>query len=63
MEFYVNGVLTNTDTAGPWSFNWTNVPAGSYAITAKAVDQLDGETKNRGQTTVSVCLPWWDVAR
>jgi RHS repeat-associated protein len=44
VEFYVNGVLTNTDTAGPWSFNWTNVPAGSYAITAKAVDQLNGET-------------------
>jgi RHS repeat-associated protein len=44
VEFYVNGVLTNTDTAGPFSFNWTNVPAGSYAITAKAVDQLNGET-------------------
>ena len=44
VEFYVNGQLVNTDTAGPWSFNWTNVPAGSYAITAKAVDQLNGET-------------------
>jgi RHS repeat-associated protein len=44
VEFYVNGNLTHTDAAGPWSFNWTNVPAGSYAITAKAVDQLNGET-------------------
>ena len=44
VEFYVNGQLVNTDTAGPFSFNWTNVPAGSYAITAKAVDQLNGET-------------------
>jgi RHS repeat-associated protein len=44
VEFYVNGVLTNTDTAGPFSFNWTNVPNGSYTLTAKAVDQLNAET-------------------
>jgi RHS repeat-associated protein len=44
VEFYVNGTLTNTDTAGPFSFNWTNVPQGSYTLMAKAVDQLNGET-------------------
>src|ERR1700694_4538872 len=32
VEFYVNGALANTDTAGPFSFNWTNVPQGSYTL-------------------------------
>jgi predicted phage tail protein len=44
VEFYANGVLIFTDTTSPYQFDWTNVAAGSYAITAKAVDNNGAET-------------------
>ena len=33
-----------TDTISPYQFDWTNVAAGTYAITAKAVDNNGAET-------------------
>jgi RHS repeat-associated protein len=44
VEFYVNGSLVNTDTAGPFSFNVSGLANGTYVLTAKAVDQLSAET-------------------
>lgn len=44
VEFYVNGSLVNTDTAGPFSFNVSGLGNGTYTLTAKAVDQLNAET-------------------
>ena len=44
VEFYANGALIHTDTTSPYQFDWTNVAAGSYAITAKAVDNAGAET-------------------
>jgi RHS repeat-associated protein len=44
VEFYVNGSLVNTDTAGPWSTSVASLANGTYQLTAKAVDQLGGET-------------------
>ena len=44
VEFYVNGTLVNTDTAGPWSYTVSNLANGSYTLTAKAFDQLNAET-------------------
>jgi RHS repeat-associated protein len=44
VEFYVNGSLVNTDTAGPFSFNVSGLANGTYVLTAKAVDQLNAET-------------------
>jgi len=38
--------LIGVTTAAPWAFQWTNVPAGSYSLTAVATDNL-------GQTTTS----------
>jgi RHS repeat-associated protein len=44
VEFYVNGALVNTDTAGPWSYAISGLGNGTYQLTAKAVDQLSAET-------------------
>jgi PKD repeat protein len=41
VEFYAGGVLLHTDTAAPFEFAWTGVPAGSYTLTARAVDNQD----------------------
>lgn len=38
VEFYRGSTLIGTDTSSPYTFNWTNVPAGSYQITAVAYD-------------------------
>ena len=44
VEFLSNGAVIATDTAAPWSFTWNGVPAGSYAIAARAIDNLSAAT-------------------
>ncbi|HYG39995.1 MAG TPA: discoidin domain-containing protein [Cytophagales bacterium] len=46
VQFYNGSTLLGTDASNPFAFNWTNVAAGTYTITAKATD--DG-----GLTTIS----------
>ncbi|MCF6471059.1 cellulose 1,4-beta-cellobiosidase, partial [Nonomuraea sp. MG754425] len=38
VDFYQGSTLLGTDTSTPYSYNWTNVAAGSYSITARATD-------------------------
>ena len=38
VEFYNGATLIGSAPAAPYSFTWSNVPAGSYTITAKATD-------------------------
>ncbi len=38
VEFYQGAVLLGEDVTSPYSFTWTNVAAGAYALTAKATD-------------------------
>ncbi|MBL6449627.1 endonuclease [Fulvivirga sp. 29W222] len=38
VAFYQNGNLLGEDTSEPYTFNWTNATAGTYAITAIATD-------------------------
>jgi uncharacterized protein (TIGR03437 family) len=38
VAFYQNGTLISTDSSSPWSAVWTNVPKGSYTLTAVATD-------------------------
>lgn len=37
IEFYANGTLVGSDTTAPHEFIWTNAPAGSYSLTARAI--------------------------
>jgi len=38
VDFFQGSVLLGTSNASPYSFTWSNVPAGSYVLTAKATD-------------------------
>jgi len=38
VEYYSGSTLLGTDTAAPFSFTWSNVAAGTYALTARAYD-------------------------
>jgi subtilisin family serine protease/regulation of enolase protein 1 (concanavalin A-like superfamily) len=58
VKFYANGVLINTDTTAPYSFDWTNVAPGSYGLTAVATDNLGGTaTSGAANVTVTGVLP------
>lgn len=49
VEFFQGSTLIGTATSAPYTLSWTNVPAGSYNLTAKASD-------NVGAVTVSAPL-------
>jgi hypothetical protein len=38
VEFYVNGILTSTDTAPPYDFNWSPKSTGGFALLALVYD-------------------------
>ena len=45
VEFFHGATnLITTITTPPYTFNWTNVPQGSYALTAVATDNLNAST-------------------
>ncbi len=46
VDFYVDGFWQGTDSDAPYEFDWQNVLAGSYVLTAAATD-------NQGATTIS----------
>lgn len=46
VEFYNGTMLLGTDTTAPYSYTWSNVPAGTYTIRAVATD-------NQGLTATS----------
>ncbi len=52
VEFYNGTTLLGNDTSAPYSYNWMNVSAGSYNITAKAFDNENGE----GSSSVSITV-------
>ena len=49
VDFYQGTTLLNSDTSSPYSYAWTGVAAGTYAITAKATD-------NSGNVTTSAAV-------
>jgi hypothetical protein len=53
VEFLANGALIATEDAAPYDWTWSGVPAGTYAITAKAYDD-DGAVTTSGAATVTV---------
>ena len=50
VEFYANGALIQTDTTSPYQFDWTGVAAGTYALSAKAIDNNGAETTSATRT-------------
>ncbi len=44
VEFYANTTLIATDTNSPYTATWSSVPAGVYALTAKATDNMGAAT-------------------
>jgi len=46
VQYFANGALIGASSVSPFGFTWTNVAAGSYALTARATD-------NQGAATTS----------
>ena len=44
VEFFSNGQPAGFDTSAPYSVTLSNLPAGSYSLTARAFDNRNGET-------------------
>ena len=44
VEFYNGATLLGTATSSPYTYYWTNVPVGTYTLTAKAYDNLSVST-------------------
>ena len=57
VQFFQGTTLLNEDTSSPYSFNWTNVAAGNYSLTAKAVDNLGGTTPSAAVSITVNALP------
>jgi hypothetical protein len=59
VEFYRGTTLIGTDTSSPYSISWTNVAAGSYALTAMAYDNAGARTSSstRDITVGSASVP------
>jgi regulation of enolase protein 1 (concanavalin A-like superfamily) len=55
VEFYANGSATplRTDTTSPYTYTWTNVPAGTYVLKAVAYDNRNA-SRSSNEITVTV---------
>ena len=52
VEFYNGTEKLGEDSSVPYSFTWSNVSAGSYSLTAKAIDNLGGSVTSTAVTIV-----------
>jgi Concanavalin A-like lectin/glucanases superfamily/Bacterial Ig domain/Secretion system C-terminal sorting domain/Kazal-type serine protease inhibitor domain/Pregnancy-associated plasma protein-A/SprB repeat len=46
VEFYSGSTLLGTDNTAPYQFTWQNVAAGTYTLTARAIDNLGALTSS-----------------
>jgi len=44
VEFYNGATKLGEDTSSPYTYTWTSVPAGTYSLTAKAMDSSNAVT-------------------
>ena len=65
VDFYAGSSLIGTATSAPWATTWTNVPAGTYSLTAVATDNGGAVTTSSpvSITVASEPLPsgWTDA--
>ncbi|MBI5937842.1 MAG: hypothetical protein HY850_08345 [Betaproteobacteria bacterium] len=52
VAFYQDGSLLGTASQAPYVYDWSNVPAGTYAITAQATDNKGGVTTTPPLTVI-----------
>lgn len=48
VEFFAGATLVGTDTSSPYSATWSNAPAGTYTLSAKAWDNAGGTMISAG---------------
>ena len=53
VEFYNGSTLLGSTSASPYSFVWSNVAAGSYKVSTRAVDNL-GAATNSAEVSITV---------
>lgn len=53
VDFYAGASLIGSDTTSGYQVSWTNVPAGTYTLTARATDN-EGAATTSGAVTVTV---------
>jgi len=53
VEFYNGNTKLGSKSEAPYSFIWTNVPAGTYSLTVVAIDNLNSKTTSAA-ITISV---------
>ncbi|WP_192822048.1 Ig-like domain-containing protein [Rufibacter sp. LB8] len=53
VEFYNGATLLGSDDSAPYTFEWTNVAAGTYSLTAKAIDN-GGSSGTSSATSITV---------
>lgn len=52
VEFYNGSIKLGEKSSAPWSFSWKEVPAGTYSVTAAAIDNLNSRTISDPVTVV-----------
>ncbi len=57
VEFYNGASLLGTSTQSPYQYDWTNVPAGSYSLTAKAYDNATASATSSAVSIVVKAAP------
>ncbi|AOW10587.1 polysaccharide lyase family 8 super-sandwich domain-containing protein [Flavobacterium gilvum] len=55
VEFFNGTTKLGEDLTAPYSFNWNNVPSGSYSLTAKATDNNGAVTTSTNVNVNVVC--------
>jgi uncharacterized protein (DUF2141 family) len=53
VEFYNGSTLLNSDTTSPYSYSWSNLAAGTYAVKAIAYDN-NGASTSSATSTITV---------
>lgn len=57
VNFFAGTTLIATDTTSPYAPTWTNVPAGTYTVTAVAIDNSGTSTTSTGATIQVFGMP------
>jgi uncharacterized protein (DUF2141 family) len=57
VDYFNGATLIATITTAPYNFNWTNVPGGTYSVTARATDNDGAVTTSAAVSLVSNVLP------